>query len=531
MDTHAPQTGSRWRRAVASCGLFMACVVLFGAMSYGGIRSPDSEIVFRVALAVAERGEFDVEEPLIRMGEFGLSRGVDGRLYTFYGPAQAVACVPLVWLGRALDRTGWYASEDRALAPSFYVGEGLASFGAGSRPDAPAEHGLRMVVCSFNVFVSSLGVVLMWAIARRFGCSSAASLVGASLYAFGSLTWAYSGTFFKEPLCIVFASAAFLLLCGQDERVRTRTKSVAVFALAGLSLGLAMASHITAAQLFPFLLAYCIVASMTGRRFSGRAAVGVTAFVLGFGAVLALLGWFNVARFGDLFETGRRAGQGLPDEALYMPWSRAYWRVISGLLVGSGKGLLLYCPVVILGVVHWRVLHRRHRLLSWILIALIVSRILGLGVSSGWHGGFCLGPRYLLPLLPFLFLPICMAIDSMVRRGRRRALGWLFVIGALLVCHQLYLNTGEIFSYSHIIKWHHERAGIDVFVGDRLFLDWKVSPLLYLLKYQRGPYLLQGVGVSNLTTWLILSGVACAGVATAYRLVCRAAGWQAPGEE
>ncbi len=519
------------RRLGIPATLFATCVLLFTLMSYGGIRSPDSEVVFRVAESVAERGEFDVPEPLIRMGDFGRSQGVDGRHYTFYGPAQSVAVAPLVWLGRALGRTGVYESEAWPVAYSFYVGEGLAEYGAGEPPGDPAAHGVRTVVCSFNAWVSALGVVLLWALARRFGCSPTAAAVGAGLFAFATLTWAYAGTFFKEPLSIVAALAALVLLAGYDTTLGAPRCRPVGFAAAGVCLGLAMAAHVTAAQLFPFWLAYCVVVAAPARRFDRATAVRVGLFVAGFAAVVALLGWFNLARFGDVLETGRRAGQGMPDEALYPPWSMAYWRVISGLMVGGGKGLLVYCPAIVLCALLWRPFHTRHRILSWILVAAVVSRVLALGLSSGWHGGFCLGPRYLVPLLPLAFLPVCVGIDDMIRQGRRSELGRVFVFGALCVVQQLYFLTGEIFSYSHIIKWHHERSAVDVFAADRIYLDWDISPLLHMLKYERGPFLLQGVGVGNVTLWLLLSGAACLLIGLAWVLVCRAAGWQAAREE
>ena len=44
--------------------LFFVCLLVYGATNYGGIRSPDAEVVFRTAESLESRRSFAVPRPL-----------------------------------------------------------------------------------------------------------------------------------------------------------------------------------------------------------------------------------------------------------------------------------------------------------------------------------------------------------------------------------------------------------------------------------------------------------------------------------
>jgi len=126
---------------------------------------------------------------------------------------------------------------------------------------------------------------------------------------------------------------------------------------------------------------------------------------------------------------------------------------------------------------------------------------------SGWHGGFCLGPRFLVVIIPFLLLPLGSVLDDWLRNGHKRRL-WMF-IGYLFLCisQQIYFCVGEIFSFLHVIKLNGLSQGFNVFTDDFLYVNWDYSPLLFLLDGRRGPFLLSSLPVSNYTLWGILTGI------------------------
>jgi len=501
-----PRGVPRVPRAWAA-GIFFAGIALFTLTTYGGIRSPDNEVVFRAAQSFADRFRLDVGGSLDDWDGFGVARARDGAQYPIFGPAQSIALAPFVLAGRAVA-TAW--SGGPALNPSLYVGRGLfnALYGAPLH-DRPA-HVLRLVCASFNVVVGALGAVVFFLILWQLTGALAGPLAGTAFFAAGSLFWPYTGTYFSEPLAMLFVLLSFHGLARIVTRGdREAPPSPRRAARAGLALGLGVATHLTAALFIPFFAA--IPWLQFHRRDRSGARHAVFGYLGGVAVVLALLGAYNLSRFGNPLETGRTAVPGAADVFGYGIFT-APWPGIYGLLLGAGKGLFLFSPAVVIGLICWPALHRRFPVLSWTLGGAAVARWLFIATRSDWHGGFCLGPRYLLMIVPFLLLPIGVAIDDWIRRGDRRFVPWLAAALILCVAQQAAFCTGEIFTFLHNLKVQAERARIDVFAGDRLYLDRMWSPLFRLLDGRRGPFLLKGVGWSNSQLWLVLSVVLAAPV-------------------
>lgn len=475
--------------------LFAVSAVLYAAAMYGGIRSPDSEIVFRTAESLASSGTFAVRNQLETWPGFGLAPGSDGQLYSIFGPAESVLAAPLIAVATRVNRSGWYEHAPFTVPVSFYVGTSLNDFLRNQPPQDPQAHATRFLVSFSNVVIGAAGVVMFWRIlAVLVACPVSAGAV-AVLYAFGTLAWPYAGTWFSEPLATVCVLAAFLLLIGARSAASPARMSVA-----GVSLGLGCAAHISALLFVPFFAALAAAGDVDRRARLRRALL----FLAGLGVPLAALGYYNFARFGSWQETGRGVVfAGAPRYGRFVaPWEGLY-----GLLIGSAKGLLLYCPATLFGLICWRRLHRLTPAVSLVLAATAAARLLFLAARSDWHGGFCLGPRYLLMLVPFLLIPVAAWLAAALHE-RRRAPVAVFVAAAFVcISEQLYFCIGEIFSYLQLVKAGLAQHHIDPFARSRIYLDWSVSPLLHLLEGRRGPLALHAVPLSNVALWLIGTAV------------------------
>src|SRR6185369_490553 len=65
--------------------LLAVFLVWYALLMYGGVRSPDSEVVFQTGQAIADHGTTAVDGIWGWPG-FGIARGVDGRHYSVFGP-------------------------------------------------------------------------------------------------------------------------------------------------------------------------------------------------------------------------------------------------------------------------------------------------------------------------------------------------------------------------------------------------------------------------------------------------------------
>ncbi|HEY6951262.1 MAG TPA: phospholipid carrier-dependent glycosyltransferase, partial [Bacteroidota bacterium] len=461
--------------------LFALTAIVTTLLSYGGIRSPDSEVVFLTADALATEGTFGLTKDIPGLKGFGLPEGRDGKYYSIFGPGQSVFAVPLVKLAHRINETGWYRSFPDLIPVSHYVGNGLVKYVDGLPVGDPGPHALRTIVSSFNVVVCSLCACFFFLLVRMMTNSDLASWLVSILLAFGSLLLPYSGTFFSEPLATLFVVLSLYCLVWNDVHpgVPDRQKYLSLVS-SGIFLGLAMTVHISAALYGPFFLAYALYPFLRTERTVQRFLWVAALFSAGIVVFLATLGYYDYVRFGNIFETGRTASAQLQYAAYVAPWRGLY-----GLLFGSGKGILWFCPAVIAAAVVWRPFHRQYRFLSYTIITAVLFRVFFLACRSDWHGGFCLGPRYLLMTIPLLTLPLGIVVAQWVREENRRKLRYYFVLVFLCVSEQLYFSIGEIFSFLHTTKWNYSLHGVNVFKRDALYLDWDKSPLAYLLDYKR----------------------------------------------
>jgi len=464
-------------------------------------------VVFRTCEALARDGSFAIGEGLAWQG-FGVAPGREGRLYSVFGPLQPIACVPFARLDDAWLGDGGARAARLPAGISYHVDRGLFDAVRGSRPADLRPHARRFVASWLNVLAGAAAALLFLLLARTVAGRAEPALGAALLFAAGSLAWPYAGTFFSEPLAAALATGALALLARADPRLPgARGGGDLALAGAGLAAGLSTAAHLTSALYLPPFLLYAAVAAPSGRR--GRRAL---VFVAGSALPLAALALHNWLRFGSPLETGRGVD---PAAAAALGYGRfvAPWEGLVGLLVSSGKGLLFYSPAVLLGLAAWPALRRRSPALAWSLAGAALLRLGFVAARSDWHGGFALGPRLLVTLVPFLLLPVAAWLAERPERWR---IGGAVLLAA--AAQQLYFALAEPFVYLHLTN----RAD-----GD---WAWEVSPLLHLWEAPVGPFWLAGRGVPLALAWLAGALLLLPALALAVRRLAASAA-RAPEEE
>lgn len=479
-----------------SITFFATTVIVYGMMSYGGIRSPDGEVMFRTAESLANHGSFAVSE-MIDWKDFGLPQGVDGRRYSIFGPGQAIASVPFVKIGQLINRTKWYESVPQWVPISHYVNDGLIDVASGRAPRDLEPHALRFIVSWFNVLIGALTVVLFYLFARRLTDSNASACCVTILFAFGSLLMPYAGSCFSEPMATLLVMASLYCLVGNEIDAKNDVWSRHSFRLtcSGLFLGMAICTHITAILFTPFFFAYAVYPFFRKNRPLGKTILGSVIFLAGLGAFVVALGCYNYARFGNALETGRTADPNMAYARFVVPWQG-----IEELLFGASKGIVLFCPAVVMGVLTGWPFFKKFRFLSIMILATVMFRIVFIACRSDWSGGFCIGPRYLLMVVPLLMLPLTITVAKWLEEGRGRAIAIFCALSALCVAEQTSFCFGEIFLFWHAFKWSARGRFIE---ENWLYTSWEASPLLYLVDGVRGAYVLRFLpaDIGNRALW------------------------------
>ena len=289
---------------------------------------------------------------------------------------------------------------------------------------------------------AGMGVLLFLMLAARpMAAPGSAStpmvaLLAALSLSLGSLVFAYSTVFFGHVLAGAALLGAFAFLgpffpAPDSSSVVAPRRVVAAGALAGL----AVLTELPAA-LGGLALAVYLAARFRGAGGSARAPLlALLRFAGGALPPLALLAAYQWAAFGGPLATGYAQvasplfAEGMSRGLLGVSWPRP--GVFVQLLVGPSRGLLYLAPVLLLGFVGLvsavrAEAGRREALLA---AAIVLAFLL---LSAGyfmWWGGTALGPRHVVPALPFLCFGIPYALGGAA--GPRRQ--WVMPVAGLLL--------------------------------------------------------------------------------------------------
>jgi hypothetical protein len=438
----------RRRARVAAWSLFFVCASVFAFTAPGRILFPDDEIVFQTTRALAERGSLVVEGIPKRTGElegrpdgtFGWALGPDGQRYGFFGHGLAVAGLPGYAIGTFAAERAPKAWRHALRSDHYYL-----------HARSQTADWTRLGVTLTNLWITPAAAVLLmrWLVALGFAWRASACV--GLVYAMGTLAWPYSRTFLSEPASAAtlvgaaWAIAEFHRALDDADLRRARRWSI----VAGLFAAVLGHVHVLNLVALPCLLGYAI---------AGRPAAlrrGMPAIVLAIAGVV-LLGVGQWLRFGSPFESGR-----------YDHYS--HWVVSAEALVatifGPGRSLWLYSPALLVALPFVRGFRERVPPSFWFVVALCVSRWFVVGMRSDWWGGWSIGPRYLVPLLPFAIAPLGLAFERWASWNASRRIAFAAAIAACFAVelhlalhsifeHMLHLTTTGSPSFSYLDRSH-----------------------------------------------------------------------------
>ena len=372
-----------WRRwSVAPClfGAFWSFYLLSASGRPFGI---DGTRYFEMAESLALRRSVAIlSEPDGTTAKIGLH----GQVFSKYAPLQAVVEVPILL----------------ALTP---IGDSLTP------GNATRAGGLRTwVPIVTNSMLSAATVALVYVAVKQMGYTGRIALSVSLLLGLSTLTWPYARWDFSEPLQGLSLLAAFMLL----RRVRP-----VPWTGAPLGVGLAIGSLILTKALYVVVVPIVFVALLSRVRHGPAKTVTLILVEAGMpvtGALAVYLA-YNRVRFGSWLEFGYNEPFGTPLlVGLY------------GLLFSSGKSLFLYCPILIPVVAGAARFFRSHRFEAIFIGALSATVLTTHARFWAWHGDWSWGPRFAVPLLPLLVLPLASLLSSAGRVPRAAIVG-LGIVG------------------------------------------------------------------------------------------------------
>lgn len=328
-----------------------------------------------------------------------------------------------------------------------------------------------MLVSFTNSLVTALavGVLAQWLLA--LGYCTRVSVVVALAYAFATSAWAYSGTFLSEPLSALMLLLAALGVTRFLTLRDTRPTGARVWLIAAAAIvGVSVHTHVLNVLAVPAYLAWLVLALRSKEEFTRHRTTVVLAVLAG-SVGLAMLAVSNHLRFGSPWETGR-----------FGHYSHFVWpgEGVLAMLVAPGRSIFIYSPALLIAALGVRRLARTHRSVLVFIVAMVALRWIFVGARSDWWGGWAIGPRFLLPLVPFMLVPLAEVLTHARDASRRVRLAIALALAAAVALsmhlashsifeHMVAISRGrETPEYLAISHWTPSASPIAGFVGLKL---------------------------------------------------------------
>lgn len=252
---------------------------------------------------------------------------------------------------------------------------------------------------------------------ERYGVRRATAELVCALYALGSMAMPYSILFIAhQPSAVAVALAWMLAQRVADEPSAAAGRAaVGRMALAGFCAGWA--------PLLDYQAAFALVPLASFALWQLRARRDRLSLVLAAAAgaappIAALLGYHALA-FGSPWRTGYDASVtfAVYHQQGFLGITKLRWLAFHNSMVGVDNGLVTFAPWLLLALPGLVLLWRRGRRGEAVTLGSIAALyILFLSSITFWRGGWQLGPRYIVVMLPFLLPPIAVALEAALAR-------------------------------------------------------------------------------------------------------------------
>lgn len=367
--------------------------------------------------------------------------------------------------------------------PHFLVGSLILKPAlAAGLPPGVYWHLLAYATIIFSIsLLSALAATAMFLVLKRMTADVGFSVLTVLAIWLGTLVFPFSTLFFSHALAAALLTLAFYLLFRiRYDGVKSVRQAQMFLVLAGILIGFSVTTEYPTVLLGAILTLYALwiisrleTTSRDKVHFAGAIALGL---LIGGGILIA----YNVAAFGKPiyipYEAYAKPGSPFPTFArgflglrwpgfsqllsalaaitIHPPLGILYLRVEQWALYACNPVLWLALPG--LGIMLWR---SQWRAEGVVIVAMIVAYLLFItnyGTSIyDWGGAIYLGSRHIVPLLPFLALPLHCAA---------RKLKWLFFpLFALSVFYMLIATAVE-----PRVNYHFPVPARDVYLPDYL---------------------------------------------------------------
>ena len=347
---------------------------------------------YDLIMAIVEQGTVCINAYHQNTGDKAL---YNGNYYSDKGPAPAFLGVPIYWFLNYLQAAAGFSDGFSCLGRTVNLLLWFAKLVI-----------IRILVISIP---SALLAVFLYRFLLRLGTNQKLALLLIIGYSLGTLAFPYSTLFYGHQLATTFIFISFFILYDMKHRERpiSYPTSCMLYLTSGFLSGLAILTE------YPVVL---LVAVLCIYGFSIRNPQSLIRnipwFILGFAGPIAVLFYYNYLCFGIPFTFGyfsvadetfrREMAKGIAGVTYPKP------EALLGITFSAYRGLFFINPLLFLSIFGFYYFYKtqKYRREFWSSIVAVMVFLLFNASYYMWWGGWTIGPRHLVPIIPFLIIPI-----------------------------------------------------------------------------------------------------------------------------
>ncbi len=334
-------------------------LVLSILFSSGQIENPDTHLRLTQTRIILDDNNYGLPDDVGEDSHGNISINKDGKRFMVYNPGQTIIFIPIYYIANLV-------SADEANA--YYFSAFCVSF--------------------LNYMVHALCAFILFKIALLLGAVKKQAYLVSIFFGLTSYSFVFAQSTYEHHFEMFFILLSVYFALKKD------TNHAGL--LSGLMLSLGLVFRTTSILAVPAIL-------LLQKNNNERLKVLMS---LSFGIAFVLL--HNYYRFGNPLETGYSLAWSLAHSYKFDFWSfSGFPEAFLGFLFSPGKGLIFFSTTIVIASFGIKTFWKKQRLIFYVILLISSAYLIIFSSNFAWHGSiWSYGPRYLLPIIPFLYLPI-----------------------------------------------------------------------------------------------------------------------------
>ena len=340
--------------------IFIAIGVLMSIMfSSGQVENPDTHLRLAQTKIIIENGSLRLLPDVGENSHGNIAINKFGERCMVYNPGQSLVFIPFYLISKEFTKNS---------ADSYYLTTFFISF--------------------INYIINAISGFFLFKIIIGLGYSRKKALVSAFVFCFTSYSFVFAQSTYEHHFEMLFVLISLYLSLASNIKYN--------YIYAGLVISIGLIFRSTTVLLIPSI---CILLSTNRERFL---------FLLSTIPGVFILLIYNYYRFDNPLETGYSLAWTLAHGKEMIFWSIAgIPKAFFGLLISPGKGLLFFSPTILIAIFYSKKFYLKNRKFTNSILLFILLYLLLFSMNFIWGGSiWSFGPRYILPLVPFFYIPI-----------------------------------------------------------------------------------------------------------------------------